>query len=166
ASTGAVARADAPGAVLAVFAGLCYAVYSLVGERLIGQGHSSRAVMGTMFGGGGLVVLPVLLTCGVSWLGTVRGAAVALHLAVFTTFVAYVLFGRGLRRTSASTATALTLAEPAVAAVLGVTIVGERLPMVSWCGLAALAVGLIGLVWPANPHRGSVDRISRKPPDP
>jgi len=35
----------------------------------------------------------------------------------------------------------LTLAEPAVATVLGVAVLGERLPAVSWAGIAVLAVG-------------------------
>lgn len=138
------------GVAAAAFAGLSYAVYSFVGARLIGAGRPSGAVMGAMFGGGALIVLPVLPAGGVAWLGTVRGAAVALHLAVLTTFVAYVLFGRGLRRVSAPVATSLTLAEPAVAAVLGVTVVGERLPAVSWCGLAAIAAGLAVLALPAR----------------
>ncbi len=151
------------GVAAAAFAGLSYAVYSLVGARLIGAGRPSGAVMGAMFGGGALVALPVLWACGVSWLGTVRGAAVALHLAVLTTFVAYVLFGRGLRRVSAPVATSLTLAEPAVAAVLGVTIVGERLPAVSWCGLAAIAAGLAVLALPA-PRRFSRNTGRAGPP--
>jgi DME family drug/metabolite transporter len=64
---------------------------------------------------------------------------------VFTTFAAYLLFGLGLRHTSAAAATTLTLAEPAVAAVLGVVVLGERLPAVSWCGMAVLAVALAAL---------------------
>ncbi len=47
-------------------------------------------------------------------------------------------------------ATTLTLAEPAVAAVLGVAILGERLPAVSWCGLAALAPSLAFLSRPGH----------------
>ena len=53
------------------------------------------------------------------------------------------LFGYGLRPTPASAATSLTLAEPAVAAILGVGVLGERLPTASWCGLAVLALGLV-----------------------
>jgi drug/metabolite transporter, DME family len=78
---------------------------------------------------------------------------VAGYLAVFTVYLAYRLFGRGLRHTPASTATTLTLAEPAVAAVLGVTVVGERLPAASWCGLAVLALGLVLLAVPVGAGR-------------
>jgi hypothetical protein len=97
-----------------------------------------------MFGGGALLVLPVLAADGTRWLGTVRGAGVAAHLALFTTFLAYRLFGRGLRGISAQLATTLTLAESVVATALGVVLLGERLPAVSWAGIAILAVGLSG----------------------
>ncbi|MFJ9697277.1 EamA family transporter [Kitasatospora sp. NPDC101183] len=136
---------DLLGALLAALSGLSYAGYSLIGGRLIAAGHPSGGVMGAMFGAAAVLVLPVLALEPVDWLGTVRGTAVVLHLAVITTYLAYRLFGHGLRRTTAQTATTLTLAEPAVAALLGVAALGEHLPAASWCGLALLAVGLLAL---------------------
>lgn len=141
---------DPLGVVLAACGGLTYAIYSMVGGRLIARGHDSGPVMGAMFGGAALLVLPVVLGTGIHWLTTPRGAAVALHLAVFTTFLAYRLFGYGLRHTTVTTATTLTLAEPAVAALLGVTVVGERLPLLSWCGMGVLVVSLVLLTRPAR----------------
>ncbi|XVV06977.1 EamA family transporter [Actinosynnema sp. CA-248983] len=142
---GGEAHVDLVGVGLAVVAGLSYAVYSVVCARLIRRGHPARAVVGTVFGGASVLTLPVLLVLGVSWLGEGSGVAVVAHLSVFTTFLAYLLFGLGLRHTSAAAATTLTLAEPAVAAVLGVVVLGERLPVVSWCGMAVLAVALAAL---------------------
>ena len=57
-----------------------------------------------------------------------------------------VLFGVGLPRVQASTATTVTLAEPAVAALLAVWIVGERLPLMGWVGLALIGAVLVILV--------------------
>ncbi|MEU5026267.1 DMT family transporter [Streptomyces milbemycinicus] len=151
--TGEPAHMDATGIALAALSGLSYGTYSLIGGRLIGRGHPSSAVMGAMFGLAGLLALPVLLATGTAWLATVRGAAVALHLGVFPTFLAYRLFGHGLRHTPASVATTLSLAESAVAAVLGVAVVGERLPMVSWCGLVILALGVALLAAPRRTGR-------------
>ncbi|WP_106973413.1 MULTISPECIES: EamA family transporter [Streptomyces] len=147
---GGGAAVDPAGVLLAALSGLSYAVYSLIGGRLIAGGHPSGGVMGAMFGGGALIVLPVLLAGDLEWLASARGTGVVLHLAVITTFLAYRLFGHGLRHTTAQTATTLTLAEPAVAAVLGVAALGERLPAVSWCGLAVLACGLAFLALPAR----------------
>ncbi|MFE7191648.1 DMT family transporter [Kitasatospora sp. NPDC057595] len=146
---GAGTAMDLPGVLLAALAGLSYAVYSLVGGRLIAHGHPSAGVMGSMFGAAAVLVLPVpLIGDAAGWLTTPRGALVVLHLGVVTTFLAYRLFGRGLRHTSAQTATALTLAEPAVAAVLGVAALNERLPTASWSGLAILTLALTLLTTP------------------
>lgn len=147
------ARVDLLGVALAAFAGLSYATYSLVCGHLIGQGHPSRAVVGALFGGAAALTLPVLLASGPRWLGTVPGAAVALHLALCTTFLAYLLFGHGLRHTSASAATTLTLLEPAVAAVLGVVVLSERLSTESWWGLGVLAFALVLLSAPTSGPR-------------
>ncbi|MFC9331206.1 DMT family transporter [Kitasatospora sp. NPDC057015] len=140
--TGRAMPVDMTGIALAACAGLSYAVYSLIGGRLIANGHPSDPVMGVLFGAAGLLVLPLVLSTGMHWLATARGAAVGLYLAMFTVYLAYRLFGYGLRHTSAAMATTLTLAEPAVAAVLGVAVLGERLPATSWCGLTVLALGL------------------------
>lgn len=152
--SGRAAPVDLTGTTFALCAGLSYAVYSLVGGELITRGHPSDAVMGVMFGAAGLLVTPVVLSSATRWLATPRGAAVALHLALFTVYLAYRLFGYGLRRTPAATATTLTLVEPAVAAVLGVTVLGERLPTASWCGLGVLALGLAALTVPAGSASG------------
>lgn len=119
----------------------------------ITTGHPSDAVMGVLFGAAGLLVLPLVVFLDAQWLVTARGAAVAGYLALFTVWLACRLFGRGLRRTSASTATSLTPAEPAVAAILGVTVLGERLPVISWCGLAVLGLGLVLLTVPIGEGR-------------
>ncbi|MEV0677468.1 DMT family transporter [Actinosynnema sp. NPDC050436] len=153
---GGDAHVDLVGVALALVAGLSYAAYSAVCAHLIASGHPSRAVVGTVFGGASALTLPVLPVLGVSWIGTVGGAAVVGHLAVSTTFVAYLLFGHGLRHTTAAAATTLTLAEPAVAAVLGVLVLHERLPPVSWCGMGLLGAALLALARPPGaPARGA-----------
>lgn len=166
---GGAASVDVNGMALAALAGLSYATYSLIGGKLIVRGHPASAVMGVMFGGGAILVLPLLLGSDTHWLATLRGAAVAVHLAVITTFLAYRLFGYGLRHTPAQTATTLTLAEPAVAVVLGVAALGERLPALSWTGLAVLTTGLAILAFPAeitHRHRRSRGPARQERPGP
>ncbi|WP_371484076.1 DMT family transporter [Kitasatospora sp. NBC_00315] len=152
-TAGAAAPVDLAGVALAAGAGLSYAAYSMVGARLITGGHPSDAVMGVLFGAAGVIVLPIVLSVDTHWLATTRGAAVAVYLALFTVYLAYRLFGHGLRRTPASVATSLTLAEPAVAAALGGAVLGERLPAASWGGLAVLAAGLFVLAAPLGTAR-------------
>lgn len=151
--TGHATPIDLTGVMLAACAGLSYAVYALIGSRLITRGHPSDGVMGVLFGAAGLLVLPLVTSVDTRWLATARGAAVAGYLALFTVYLAYRLFGHGLRRTPASVATSLTLVEPAVAAVLGVTVLDERLSTASWYGMAVLALGLVLLTVPVRAGR-------------
>lgn len=131
------------GALLGLLGGAGYVVYSWSASRIMRQGHGSRAVMGAMFGAGALILLPVLAFTGGPLLGSPSGLVVAGYLAVIPMGLAYVLFGAGLRRTSTSAATTLSLLEPVIAAVLGVLVVGERLGVGAWCGMVLIGAGLV-----------------------
>ena len=108
------------------------ALYSWIAHRLMGRGVGRAAAMGSVFG----------LT-GASLLASPQAFAVGAYMALVPMFLGYVLFGLGLTRISASTATTLTLAEPAVAAVLAVLVVGERLPLLGWLGTAGIGLSLL-----------------------
>jgi DME family drug/metabolite transporter len=127
---------------LGLVAGSTYALYSWAAHRLIGTGVASRAAMGSVFGLGGLLLMPVLAANGAPLLETWPNVAVSAYMAFVPMFAGYVLFGSGLARVRASTATGLSLVEPVVAAVLAVLVVGERLPALGWLG-ATLVVGSV-----------------------
>ncbi|WLQ62372.1 DMT family transporter [Streptomyces glycanivorans] len=148
------------GVALGLTAGLTYALYSWAAHRLIGRGLTSGAAMGTVFGIGGLLLVPVLLATGAPLLDSWSAAAVGAYMALVPMFLGYVLFGWGLARVQASTATTLTLLEPAVAAVLAVLVVGERLPRAGWAGVA-LIVGCLAVL--TVPSRGSAGRRAAGP---
>jgi drug/metabolite transporter, DME family len=140
------------GVALALLASLCYATYAVTAAYLIGNGAPDRAVMGAIFGGAAVLLAPVLLAGPLGWLATGRGLAVSGYLAVLTTAAAYLLYARGLRTTPATTATTLGLAEPAIAALLGLTVLGEHLSAAGFTGLAILAGALVILAWPTRPR--------------
>jgi DME family drug/metabolite transporter len=56
--------------------------------------------------------------------------------------VAYLLFGFALVTLRSSSATTITLLEPLVATLLAVVVVGERLAIVGWIGLALVLAGV------------------------
>jgi drug/metabolite transporter, DME family len=149
-SGGRSAGADPAGVALALLSGLGYASYATIASRLIARGEDDRSVMGVLFGGAALLLLPVLVGGRVTWLFTGSGLLVTLYLGAVTTGFGYILYARGLRSTPVTTATTLTLAEPAVAAVLGVFVLGEHLGPVALSGLALLAAGLLLLMLPAR----------------
>ncbi|MEO3889249.1 EamA family transporter [Nonomuraea sp. B5E05] len=136
------------GVLFALLGGLLYAFYTVMAAREIGRGVRPDAVMGVMFGGSAVIMLPILMANGVSWLGEPRGLAAVLYLGIGTTALSYFLYGRGLRTTPVATAATLALAEPAVAALLGLIVLGERLAPVSVAGLVLLALSLVAVAVP------------------
>lgn len=138
------------GVGLGLIAATTYALYSWAAHRLITQGVTSRAAMGAVFGVGGLLLVPVLLVTGAPLLDSGSNAAVGAYMALVPMFAGYVLFGWGLAHVSASTATTLSLLEPAVAAVLAVLVIGEHLPAVGWGGIALVLACLAVLTAPAG----------------
>lgn len=147
--------ASAPlGIALGVLAGLAYATYTYTAGRLIAEGHPSRGAMSAQFGLGAVLLLPVLLATGAPLLGSGASVGAAAYLALGPMFVAYLLFGRGLRTVSSSRATTVTLLEPFVATLLAVLVVGERLDPLGWLGLALVLAGVVSVVL-ARPPRPS-----------
>lgn len=131
------------GILLGLVAGATYAVYSWGAATLMRRGVGTRAALGSIFGIGAVGLLPVLAATGAPILGAPGHLAVVGYLAAVSVFAGYLLFGAGLARVRASTATSLTLAEPAGAALIAVLVLGERLPALGWLGIAALFVSLM-----------------------
>ncbi|OQR61505.1 EamA family transporter [Streptomyces maremycinicus] len=147
------------GVGLGLVAGLTYALYSWAAHRLISRGIGSGAAMGAVFGLGGLLLLPVLLATGAPLVESWSDAAVGTYMALVPMFTGYVLFGWGLAHVPASTATTLSLLEPAVAAVLAVLVVGERMPLLGWTGTALVGVCLAVLTTPPRPPAPKVTPV-------
>lgn len=130
---------------LGLVAGATFATYSWATRRLIGRGIARSASMGSVFGVGGLLLMPVLAVTGAPLLASGEALAVGAYMALIPMFVGYLLFGLGLARVSAATATVVSLLEPAVAALLAVIVVGERLTVLGWSGIALIGLGLLVL---------------------
>ena len=118
-------------------------MYSWIARRLIDRGIASRAAMGSMFGLGALLLMPVLFVTGAPLLASVNNFSVGLYMAVVPMFIAYLLFGRGLTVVRASLATTITLLEPVVAALLAVMVVGEKLSLTGWFGIGLISACLL-----------------------
>jgi len=130
------------GIMMALGAGLAYAVYALASKELLDK-HPSELVVAVVFSLGAIILSPLLFTSDLTWLMDWRGSVAALHLGVFATAVAYLLFSRGLARISVADAVTLTLAEPLTAAVLGIFILGENLNPQALVGLLLLLAGIL-----------------------
>jgi DME family drug/metabolite transporter len=135
---------DPVGVALAVGAGASYAVYATASKPLV-ERMGVVPGMTVAFAGGGLLLLPALATTDLSWLAEPAGPAVAAWLGLGTVAVAYLLFGLGLRALDVATVATLSLAEPGVATVLGVAVLGERPGPLAWTGVGLVAAGLAWL---------------------
>lgn len=145
------ARSVPVGIALGLVAAATYATYSWAAHTLMGRGVARSAAMGSILGCGGLMLMPVLAATGAPLIATTQSFLVVGYLALIPMFAGYLLFGCGLARLSAGTATTITLIEPAVAAVLAVIVLGEHLPLTGWSGLATFAIVLLVLAV-APPH--------------
>lgn len=137
---------------LGLVAAATYATYSWAAKDLMNRGVSRAAAMGSIFGLGGLALIPVLLVTGAPIVASREAFAVAAYMALIPMFLGYLMFGYGLTKVPASTATTITLVEPAVAAVLAVWFVGERLTPTGWVGIALFAL-VLAIVSVAPPPR-------------
>jgi drug/metabolite transporter, DME family len=141
------------GVALGLIAGITYAVYSWAAHRLMRGGVGSRAAMGGIFGLGGLLLMPVLLATGGPFADSWTNTAVGAYMALVPMFTGYTLFGLALARVSVSTATTLSLLEPAVAAGLAVLVLHENLHALGWIG-TALIFACLAILADSRPEQG------------
>lgn len=133
------------GMVYSLGAGVCYAIYTVVGVRLSREGRPPSAVLAASFSIGAVILLPAAVTS--DWWFSAAGVVEVLWLGLATTTVAYLLFGVGLRTLQPGHIATLNLFEPVVATILGVVVLGEVLGMAGWVGtlLVLGALSLLGL---------------------
>jgi len=141
---GSTAPLEPAAVLLPLIAGAGYAVYATASKRLLRFGDDV-AVAAIAFGGGALLLVPVLLLVDLSWLADPRGVIVVVELGVVATAVAYILYTAALVRLPVSHGATLSLAEPLTASLLGTLILGESLAPVQLAGAALVAAGLIAL---------------------
>ncbi|MRI33811.1 EamA family transporter [Endozoicomonas sp. OPT23] len=130
------------GILCGLIAALTYAFYSWAAHRLITSGASSGAAMGSMFGLGGLLLMPVLYYTGAPLLASSGNLLVGIYMAMVPMGLGYICFGFGLAYVKASLATTLTLTEPVVATVLAVFLVGEELTSSGLTGILLIFICL------------------------
>jgi drug/metabolite transporter, DME family len=137
-TTPVAGSATLAGTLLGLLGGLTYALYSWTARGLMLRGIPAGAAMGATFGVGGLLLMPVLLATGAPFLASWSNAAVGVYMATVPMFLGYIAFGIGLARIPASMATT----------ILAVIVIGERLPVLGWVGVALIIVCLVVITAP------------------
>jgi drug/metabolite transporter, DME family len=136
---------SAAGIGLCLTAGLSYAVYALVNQRLVARA-APTPVTAAIFALASLLALPMAAALAGPPALTARDLLIVGWLGVMSTGVAYLLLSYALRHVSGATAVALALAEPVTAFGLALAVVGERPAPLAFAGLAAVLAGLTVVV--------------------
>lgn len=136
------------GVGLALMSALGYAAMVLCSRRLAGRYHPLQSVT-ISFTAGAVVLLPCTLAS--SWVSSYStlGWMVLLYLGLIPTALAYSLYFRGMRHTSATVASIATLLEPLTSTLLAWWLFGEQLGSMGLIG-ALLLTGSIGLLYRQN----------------
>ncbi len=139
-------QVDGVGVLVALVAGFSYAFYTLLMALLVRRQAPADATAAVTCLGA-IFLLPLLWQSDVQWLAEPNGWLVILHLGLIATALSYWLFAKGLAGVKTSTAVTLTLAEPLVATLLGILVVGERMTLMVSCGLVLIFAALVLLLF-------------------
>ena len=140
-----IASFNAKGVALAALAGFGFAIFNVVCRRSLARGAQDIWLTATTFGVAALVSFPFLFTQSPVWILTTKGFFTVLWLGLVTTSLGYVLFMFGLKRIESSLAATVVLAEPATATILAAVVIGEKLVLQSYMGIATVALGILYL---------------------
>lgn len=138
----------ATGLLFALAAGLCSACYNVAAKLQLSRGVTAMEVPTGSFVLGGVLLLPLLVGQPMTWVTQPSGLILALYLGIATMALANTLLTRGIRGLTPGPVTTLMLADPLVATILGVVLLGETLTTLSVAGVALVLAGLLlqGLV--------------------
>ncbi len=129
------------GALLALGAGVSYAVYAVAAKGLLAR-VTPLAVSAITFALAAAFLAPALLAEPAPARALAAGWPLLVYLGLGPTAVAYVLFTAGLTRVPATAAGIVSLLEPLTATTLGLLVFGERLGPVGITGALLLLTAL------------------------
>src|SRR5207253_2634913 len=131
------------GALLALAAGLAYALYVVLAKAALAR-MAPLPLTALTFTAGALLLSPALLWTEAPLRQLALGWPWLLYLGGVATAGAYAIYALGLRQVPASVSGIVTLMEPLTATLLGVAVFGERLGATGVVG-AVLLFSALGL---------------------
>ncbi len=140
---------DPAGALLAAGAGACWAVYILAAKRLGKELGSSAAAYGAVIAM--FIALPIGLAHSGMALLAPKVLSLGLALAFFSSALPGALEMFALTRMPPRAYGTLVSADPAIAALMGMALLGETLTFSQWGGIIAIASASVGTTLSLRP---------------
>jgi inner membrane transporter RhtA len=135
---------DLVGVVLALAAGVCWALYIVFGQKAGAAGQAQAAAYGMVVAA--LVVLPFGAAQAVHGLGVSGVASKAFLVALLTSVIPYSLEMLAMARLPTRVFGVMMSAEPAIGAVSGFLVLGERLTPLQCLAVALIIIASAGVV--------------------
>lgn len=133
------------GVLLAAVTALGYAMYVFAADATVGDTPPLAAASLVLLGAGGSSVVMALLNGQLDFPSSATGVGyVALH-GVIIVPIGLAAYYAGLKRLGATLTSLVDTSQPAIAALIGVAVLGERLLPVQALGIAAIVVAVLGL---------------------
>lgn len=148
-SAEAVNQNTAQGVLLALGSAFSYAMLTLC-IRALARRYDPFQPITIGFSVGASVLLPFALSTGFVTSYPIAGWALLIYLGLVPTAIAFALFLYGMRSTTATTASIVTLLEPLTSTALAWLLFSERLGPLSLLG-AVLLLGVIALLYRNTP---------------
>jgi inner membrane transporter RhtA len=133
------------GVILALLAGGCWALYIVFGSRTGTENHGQAVALGML--AAAIVGAPLgVIHAGTNLLlAPILGIGVA--IAMLSSILPYSIELYAMNRLPTRTFGVLMSVEPAVAALSGAILLGERLSALQWAGIAAVIAASAGSTW-------------------
>jgi inner membrane transporter RhtA len=142
---------DTVGALYALGAGACWALYIVFGQRAGTDYGASAVALGSIIAT--IIVVPVGVAKAGALLFTAAALPYAFAIALLSTALPYTLEMIALTRLPARTFGILMSVEPAFGAFFGWMILHEVLNGQQWSAIAMIMLASIGTTWTAAAHR-------------
>jgi inner membrane transporter RhtA len=141
--------ADTAGVALALLAGVFWAAYILVNER-VGRSFEGGGGLALAMAVATVLLFPVGVTDAADALLDPRVLAIGAAVAMLSSAIPYSLELEALRRIPAGVFGVLMSLEPAVAALAGLAILGEVLGVREWSGIGLVVAASAGAAYGAR----------------
>ena len=134
------------GVVLALTAGTFWGLYLLLAKRAV-TGLDPFSVTTLMMLGSTILLTPALLVTGVSVAGHLNAIGLGVVIAVVSSAFPYLLELVALKKVRAATYGVLLSIEPAIAALAGFVVLGQRISPVEAAAMGAVMAAAAGASW-------------------